>query len=348
MITATTQQELAPQSSPVSQPTPLLFFETMHAHQRTAALKTAIDLEVFTLIGEGVGSVAGIAKRAGASERGVRAICDFLTVLGFLKKAENRYALTVDSAMFLDKNSPAYAGSAAKFLASDFLLEGFKDLTALVRAGGPAEDAAQRGVNDPIWVEFARSMAPFLYMLAERTESLLHTAGKVKILDIAAGHGLFGIAFARHNPEAEIFALDSAPVLKVAEENAERSGVLSQWHQLPGDALEMSFGTGYDVVLVPNLLHHWDRATIQSFLKKTRHSLGPNGRIVIVEFAPNDDRVSPPVAASFVMNMLVTTPAGDAYPASEYRGMLLQAGFEAPDVHPMLPLPQTVFIARTR
>ena len=320
----------------------------MHAHQRTAALKTALDLEVFTLIGEGVGTVAEIAKRTRASERGVRAICDFLTVLGFLKKAENRYALTVDSAMFLDKNSPAYAGSAAKFLASDFLLDGFKDLTALVRAGGPAENAAQRGVDDPVWVEFARTMGPFLYMLAERTEGLLHTAGKVKILDIAAGHGLFGIAFARHNPEAEVFALDSAPVLKVAEENAERFGVLNRWHPLPGGALEISLGTGYDVVLVPNLLHHWDRATIQSFLKKARHALAPNGRIAIVEFAPNDDRVSPPVAASFVMNMLVTTAAGDAYPASEYRSMLLQSGFEAPDVHPLLPLPHTVFIARTR
>ncbi|HET7107484.1 MAG TPA: class I SAM-dependent methyltransferase [Candidatus Acidoferrum sp.] len=348
MNTATSQLELPPQSSLVSQPTPLLFFETMHAHQRTAALKTALDLELFTLIGEGIGSVAAIAKRASASERGVRAICDFLTVLGFLKKADNRYALTVDSAMFLDKNSPAYAGSAAKFLTSEFLLEGFKNLTEIVRAGGPAENKAQRGVDDPIWVEFARSMAPFLYMLAERTESLLHTAGKIKVLDIAAGHGLFGISFARHNPQAEIFALDSAPVLKVAEENAERSDVSSRWHAVPGDALELPLGAGYDVVLVPNLLHHWDRATIQSFLKKVRHALAPNGRIAVVEFAPNDDRVSPPVPASFVMNMLVTTPAGDAYPASEYRSMLLQSGFEAPEIHPLLPLPHTVFIARTR
>lgn len=348
MTTATMQPDFAPQSTLVAQPTPLLFFETINAHQRTAALKSALELELFTIVGEGSASVPEIARRAQASERGVRAICNFLVVLGFLKKAGDRYALTVDSAMFLDKSSPAYAGSAADFIASDLILNGFKELTAVIRAGGPPEGATQRRLDDRTWVNFARSMAPFLHAVAERTENLLHATGKVKVLDIAAGHGLFGISFARHNPDAEIFALDSAPVLQVAEENAERLGVLSRWHALPGDALEVSFGTGFDVVLVPNLLHHWDRATILSFLKKVHHALAPNGRIGIVEFAPNDDRVAPPIPASFVMNMLVMTPAGDAYPASEYRDMLLQSGFAAPDVHPLLPLPQTVLIAGIR
>jgi 2-polyprenyl-3-methyl-5-hydroxy-6-metoxy-1,4-benzoquinol methylase len=191
-------------------------------------------------------------------------------------------------------------------------------------------------------------MAPLVHAIAERTEKLLRTVGKVKVLDIAAGHGLFGLAFARHNPDAEIFALDAAPVLTVAQETAERFGVSRRWNAVPGDALEVSLGTGYDIVLVPNLLHHWDRATIQSFLKKVHHALAPNGRIGIVEFAPNDDRVSPPIPASFVMNMLVTTREGDAYPASEYVNMLRESGFESPEVHPLLPLPHTLFIAKNK
>src|SRR5262249_32189301 len=147
-----------------------------------------------------------------------------------------------DSAMFLDKKSQAYAGSAAQFIVSDFLLNGFKDFTAAVRAGGPSPDAAQRGANDSIWVEFARHMAPLVQKVAERTEQLLHTTGKVKILDVAAGHGLFGIFFARNNPQAEIYALDSAAVLNVARENADRYGLSRRWHALPGDALEISLG----------------------------------------------------------------------------------------------------------
>jgi len=86
---------------------------------------------------------------------------------------------------------------------------------------------------------------------------------------------------------------------------------------LPGDALEIPLGTGYDLVLVPNLFHHWDRATIQSFLKKVHYAVVPHGRIAIVEFVPNEDRVSSPIPVSFAVSMFITTPAGDAYPGSE-------------------------------
>jgi len=337
--------EVTSPNNQVSQPNPIRFFQALHAYQQTAALKTALDLELFTAIGEAHSTVPEIAQRTKAAERGVRVLCDFLVILGFMYKNENRYSLTVDSAVFLDKNSPAYAGSAANFIVSDFLLNRFKDFTALVREGGPAPEAALRGVNDSIWVEFARHMGPLVLRVAERTEELLRTAGKVKILDIAAGHGLYGLWFARNNPNAEIYALDSEAVLKVAKENAERFGLAGRWHALPGDALGIPLGTSYDLVLVPNLLHHWDRNTIQAFLKKVHFSLVANGRVAIIEFVPNEDRVSPPIPASFAVNMLVTTPGGDAYPASEYRNMLLQAGFDDPQIHPLLPMPHTILVA---
>jgi len=344
-MSAIAKPEVAPHTSLQAQPTPVRFFQTLHAYQQTAALKAAIDLELFTALSEGHCTVPEIARHTQIAERGARVLCDFLVILGFLYKKDDRYSLTVDSAMFLDKNSPAYAGSAAKFIVSDFLLNGFKDFAALVRAGGPSPEAAQRGVHDPVWIEFARHMQPLVLKVAERTEELLRAGGKAKILDVAAGHGLFGLSFARNNPNAEVYALDSEAVLKVAKENAERFGLSRLWHALPGDALEIPLGVAYDLVLVPNLLHHWDRGTIQAFLKKVHFSLAPNGRIAIVEFVPNEDRVSPPIPASFVMNMFVTTPEGDAYPASEYRNMLLQSGFDEPQIHPLLPLPHTVLIA---
>src|SRR5918999_1921968 len=103
-------------SSPAQQqPSPQLFFQTVNAYQRTEALKAAIELEVFTAIGEGNATAADIAKRCGASERGTRILCDFLCVIGFLNKEGNRYSLTQDSAVFLDQRSPAYLGGAIEF-----------------------------------------------------------------------------------------------------------------------------------------------------------------------------------------------------------------------------------------
>ena len=80
-------------------------------------------------------------------------------------------------------------------------------------------------------------------------------------------------------------------------------------------------------MLVPNFLHHWDRATIQNFLGKVHAVLAPTGQIVVVEFVPNEDRVSPPVAAGFVLNMLANTPGGDCYPARNTERCFVRLAF---------------------
>src|SRR4030081_162093 len=106
-------------SSPATQqPSPQLFFQTINAYQRTEGLKAAIELETFTAIGEGNKTAAEIAKRCGTSERGMRILCDFLSIMGFLNKDGNSYSLTPDSAMFLDRRSPAYLGAAIEFISS--------------------------------------------------------------------------------------------------------------------------------------------------------------------------------------------------------------------------------------
>src|SRR5882762_10547256 len=112
-------------SSPATQqPSPQLFFQTINAYQQTEALKAAIELETFTAIGEGNATAPEIAKRCGTSERGMRILCDFLSIMGFLNKDGERYSVTPDSAVFLDKRSPAYLGGAIEFISSPMLTEG--------------------------------------------------------------------------------------------------------------------------------------------------------------------------------------------------------------------------------
>src|SRR5882672_2663456 len=120
------------------QPSPIRFLETINAYQQTAALKAAIDLELFTAIGDTPGTAAELAAKCAAAPRGIRILADYLTILGFLEKQGERYALTLDSATFLDRKSPAYLGGAADFLNSPLLTEGFNDLAAAVRKGGTA------------------------------------------------------------------------------------------------------------------------------------------------------------------------------------------------------------------
>jgi len=327
-------------TSAAQQPSPQLFFQTINAHQRTEALKAAIELEVFTAIGEGNSTVAEIAKRCQTSEKGMRVLCDFLTTMEMLNKQGNQYALTLDSSVFLDKRSPAYLGAATEFLCSPMLTEGFKQMTEAVRKGGTAiEGAGTIGPEHPIWVKFARGMAGMMSMPAQLMAKLVdpNADKKLKILDIAAGHGLFGIAFATQNRQAEVTAVDWKPVLEVARENAEKAGVADRYSTIDGSAFDVEFGSGYDLVLLTNFLHHFDTPTNETLLRKVRAALADGGRAVTLEFVPNEDRVTPPEVAGFSMVMLVGTPSGDAYTFAELERMFSNAGFSRSTIHALPP-----------
>lgn len=335
-------------TSTAQQPSPQLFFQTINAHQRTEALKAAIELEVFTAIGEGNSTVAEIAQRCQTSEKGMRVLCDFLTTMEMLTKQGDNYALTLDSSVFLDKRSPAYLGGATEFLCSPMLTEGFKHMTEAVRKGGTAiEGEGTIGPEHPIWVKFARGMAAMMAMPAQLMAKLVdpNADQKLKILDIAAGHGLFGIAFATQNKQAEVTALDWKPVLEVAKENAEKAGVADRYNTIEGSAFDVEFGSGYDLVLLTNFLHHFDPATCETLLRKVRAALADGGRAVTLEFVPNEDRVTPPEVAGFSMVMLVGTPAGDAYTFAELERMCANAGFSRSTFHALPPTFQQVVIS---
>lgn len=335
-------------SSAAQQPSPQLFFETINAHQRTEALKTAIELEVFTAIGEGNSTVADIAKRCQTSEKGMRVLCDYLTIMGMLTKQGDQYAPTLDSSVFLDKRSPAYIGGATEFLCSPMLTEGFKHMTEAVRKGGTAiEGAGTIGPDHPIWVKFARGMSAMMAMPAQLMAKLVdpNADQKLKILDIAAGHGLFGIAFATQNQQAEVTAVDWKAVLEVAKENAEKAGVADRYSTIEGSAFDVEFGSGYDLVLLTNFLHHFDPPTCETLLRKVRAALADGGRAVTLEFVPNEDRVTPPEVAQFSMVMLVGTPAGDAYTFAELERMCANAGFSRSTFHALPPTFQQVVIS---
>lgn len=336
-------------SSPsAQQPSPQLFFQTINAYQRTEALKAAIELEVFTMIGEGNATASEIAAGCKTSERGMRILCDFLCIIGFLNKDGNRYSLTTDSAVFLDKRSPAYLGGATRFISSPELTGGFKDLAAAVRKGGttqPGEGTVTP--ENPIWVDFARGMAPMMTLTSQLTAELVDPSAdrKLKILDIAAGHGLYGIAFAKRNPQAEVVALDWASVLEVAKENAQQAGVADRYSTIPGSAFDVDYGTGFDIVLLTNFLHHFDPATNETLLRKVHAALAEGGRAVTVEFVPDEDRISPPDAAAFSMMMLCSTPSGDAYTFAELERMCTNAGFSRNEIHQLPPTIQQVVIS---
>lgn len=328
--------------------TPQLFWDTITGFQRAAAVKTAVELEIFTKIGEGSSTPQDIGQATGSAERGIRILCDSLTVMGFLSKSGDTYALTDASATFLDKRSPAYVGSVVDFLLSPQQKRGFDDLTNAVKKGGSSVTGeASMDPDSPMWVTFAKAMAPMMFPTAQALAENIgfETDRPLKVLDIAAGHGIYGIITGQKYPKAEIYGADWANVLTVATENAAKFGLGERYHTIPGNAFETDLGAGYDVILLPNFLHHFDKPTCTAFAKRLHPALADGGKLITVEFVPDDDRVSPPGEAMFPLVMLAATPAGDAYTFAELKEIFEGAGFSRNEHISLEPSPQHLIVS---
>jgi cyclopropane fatty-acyl-phospholipid synthase-like methyltransferase len=241
-----------------------------------------------------------------------------------------------------------FLGDSVNFFLSPMQRRGFDELTNAVKNGGSTiTKDGSLDPESPMWVYFARGMAGMMMPAAQMIAGHLgfDSRQKIKVLDIAAGHGIFGIVVAQKYPNAEIYAVDWANVLEVATENAEKFGVSDRHHLISGNAFDVEFGDGYDVVLLTNFLHHFDEETNISLLRKIRNSLSDAGKVITLEFIPNDDRISPPSEAMFSLVMLAGTPAGDAYTFAELREMFEAAGFSRNQHIPLTPMPQHLVVS---
>jgi len=331
-------QEMAQEISPA------LLVDTMFAFRKTAAIKAAIEFDLFTKFGGKERAAKALASELNCAERGVRILCDFLVVSGFLTKSGENYALTPSSQAFLDRRSPAYMGAAIDFLASPQMMSLLLDDPAAYVRNGGSVGLANVAPDNPVWVKFARAMGAFTGASAKSVASDVATWSKPpsKVLDVAAGPGAFGIEIAKVAPSASVVAIDWKPVLAVTEENATNAGVAGRFSFRPGSAFEVDWGSGYDLILLPNFLHHFDAEGCVMLLKKARASLAAGGRVAIVEFVPNEDRVSPEFPAAFAMVMLATTPKGDAYTERELADMARSAGFREFVSRPLPPSPASL------
>lgn len=333
-----------------TRPTPERIFTVLTAYEQSAALKTGIDLDVFTAIGEGANTAASLAKKVGAAERGIRILCDYLTIHGFLTKELNCYALTPESAVFLNRRSSECLASMADFLTDPGNKHDFEALSEAVRKGGTTRASGDyKKPSDELWVKFARVMTPLSTPTADFIAELVGTAEgqPCRVLDVAAGHGMYGITIAKRNPNALIVALDWPRVLEVAQENARKYGILDRYETKPGSAFEIDFGSGYDLVLLTNIFHHFDIGTCETLARRARSALKFGGKAITLDFVPNEDRISPPAAAAFSLAMLAGTHAGDVYTFSQYEQMFANAGFQSTTLHSIPGTPQRVLVSET-
>jgi ubiquinone/menaquinone biosynthesis C-methylase UbiE len=287
-------------------------------------LEAAVRTGVFDALSEGSKTAAQVSAATGASLRGVASIMNALAGLELLEKNGDACALTPESRAFLVKGSPGYLGGMIEHISSQ-LIPRWLDIENVVRTGRPAAQA-----NSAFFEEFVSALFSFNYGAASAAAEPLGIAAAtepVRVLDLAAGSGVWGIALARKSPHVTVTAVDWPGVLEVTKKTAARFGLAGRFTFIPGDLAEADFGSGYNIATLGHILHSEGVERSKTLLRKTFDALAPGGSIVIAEFLVDPERKTNAMGLIFDVNMLVNTENGGTYSFEEIREWLSEAGF---------------------
>ena len=293
-------------------------------------LMAALDLNVFSKIHEGRKTAAQTARACDASERGMRMLLDALTSLGILQKAQGgQYSLPAFVAQFLVRESPDYLGD---FLNIDTIWQAWGGLTESVRTGKPFRTVEHQQEAEEFFPKLVRGLHVINRQPAQNLERRI--AGTLPphphVLDVAAGSGVWGIAFAEADPQTRVTAQDFPGVIPVTRSYVERHRVARQYDYLPGDLRAVDFGQGrFDVAILGNIVHSEGVESSRDLFRRIHRALRGDGQMVIVDMVPNDERTGPVFPLIFALNMLVNTEQGGTYTFDEYREWLTDAGFRS-------------------
>ena len=310
--------------------TPQRIMQMAWGYAAPLIIEAAVRHRVFDSLDAGPKSVDELAGATSASPRGLRMIMNALVSLELLgKDRQERYALTPESAAFLVSTKPSFQGGIFRHVSSQLLPRWMK-LDEIVKTGRPAAAVNQEDDGAQFFEELVEDIFPMSYGAAQRLgdELKLKDAQKpVRVLDIASGSGVWGIALAQKSPKVSVTAVDWPNVLEVTRRVATKRKVQDRFKFVAGDLHEVDLGTGHDIATLGHILHSEGEARSRTMLRRIFPALAPGGTIAIAEFLVNDERTGPANATIFAVNMLVNTDQGDTFSATEIGNWLREAGF---------------------
>lgn len=291
--------------------------------QRSRIILTAIELDLFTAVGEGEKTAAEVAVAIEADLRATERLMSALCALGYLKKTGDRYWNSPSAARFLAKGSPDYMAGLAH---TNHMWDSWSTLTDAVRAGHTVliRDLAGR---DEGWLEaFIAAMHYRARDHAEQIVANMDLSGVRRVLDLGGGSGVYAMAFAGATEDVEVAVFDQPQVVPLTERYVRDAGFGDRITTLAGDYRKDPMGGGYDLIFLSAIVHSNSSEENTDLVAKCVGALNPGGRIVIQDFIMSEDRTRPAHGALFALNMLVATAGGDTYTESEVSGWFEAAG----------------------
>jgi (2Fe-2S) ferredoxin/predicted O-methyltransferase YrrM len=298
--------------------------EHVRGFQESRAVLTALELDLFTAVGEGSGPVE-VAARLHTDPRATEMLLNALASMRLLVKQEGVFYNSPATARYFTAGSRDNARPA--LLHTAHLWQRWSTLTSCVRTGTAVarDEIADRGQD---WTD--AFIAAMHRNASERAPLVVRSVGVENVrrmLDVGGGSGAYSIAFAHANSALRADILDLAAVEPIARRHIQEAGVADRVQVRAGDLRSDRLGEGYDLVFVSAICHMLDPGENLGLLRRCHEALVPGGRVVVQDFILEADKTAPRFAATFALNMLVGTRGGSSYSEPEYAAWLGETGF---------------------
>jgi hypothetical protein len=295
----------------------------------------ADELGVFAVLEQAPLTRDEAAARFGLTAEWAEIVLGTLATLELARVQDGRFHLTDTAANFLVPDSPYYCGGTFQnFARRD------SNTANLRRAMHSADtDSDRYQVRDwqPGEITLAqaeagaRALHGLSFATAVSTARRGNFSGVRRLLDVAGGAGAFAIALALRHPDLRCTVAELPVVCQVTQRYAAEFGVSDQVDATPLNMFFEPWPTGYDAVLLSNVLHDWGEAHRAMLLRRAFEALPAGGRIYINEMLMADAADGPSGPVLFSLNMRVGT-MGKQFTAPELRGALEDAGFHSVSV----------------
>jgi acetylserotonin N-methyltransferase len=302
---------------------------------RLPVVLAADQLGVFELLRGQPATLDELCDRSGLLRRSALALTTALAAMGFLVQYRGRFQLTHSARVYLLRDSEFYwvpmLGSAGyghlttealmRSLQTENLGENDRVTRRWERGEMSAEDA--HAANQ----RFHSHSFPAALGMAHSHEF----RGVHRLLDVAGGSGCYAIALALRHSHLRCTVADLPPVANDARSYIERYDCGPRVDTFGFNMFTDSWPTGYDAVLMTNILHDWDPERRSYLVHSAFKALPPGGRLFIHEILLNDSQDGPLPAALFSVMMLSTR--GKQLSFAELDDLARGAGFADVEVN---------------
>src|SRR2546427_13255999 len=288
-----------------------------NAFSESQTLLAANDLDVFTVIGSAGRTTDEVARRCKADPEGMFLLLNALVGLGLLTLRKERYYNTPLARRHLNRRSPEAISNLLWLLGHPW-----KDLTDIphaLRHGRPGWDPITE--TPEFRRRFSLAMHERSFMLAQPTVATFRLPPKARrFLDLGGGPGSYAIALAKRYPRVQGVVLDQT--VTVARQLIQKHRLQHRLKARQGSLFTADLGSGYDAVLVSNVIHDFNEKENRALLRRVRDALCPGGHGFIEEVVVHDSLTRPAKASVFSVMMYKFTASGRCYSWRETEGWL--------------------------